>query len=188
MKRIWITIVKLFGWKFILPDKASRPEVMRCVFAVAPHTAVSDFLIGIAYMWELGTPGHIFIKKEFFRWPIGGLLRRFGCVSIDRGNPKNGLVEKAVEGFRTHNDFSVAITPEGTRKPVRRWKRGFWEIATRAGVPIVPVYINFSKKEIGLFDTLYPSGNMEEDMLQIRRLYRKEMAKRPTQFIEADNL
>ena len=185
MKKIWIAIVKLCGWKFVLPDKRMRPEVMRCVYAEAPHTAVSDFLIGIAYMWELGTPGHIFIKKEFFKWPVGGLLRRFGCVSIDRGNPKNGLVERAVRGFEENSEFSVIITPEGTRKPVRRWKRGFWEIATRAGVPIVPVYIDFSKKEMGIFDTIVPSGDMDADMRKLRSLYRKEMAKRPNQFIES---
>lgn len=188
MKQIWIAIVKLFGWKFILPDKTKRPEVMRCVFVEAPHTAVSDFLVGIAYMWELGTPGHIFIKKEFFRWPIGGLLRRFGCVSIDRGNPKNGLVERAVQGFADNREFSVIITPEGTRKPVRRWKRGFWEIAKRAQVPIVPVYIDFSKKEMGLFDTMSLSDSMDDDMLRLRQLYRKEMAKRPAQFIEVSDL
>ena len=184
MKRLWIALVKLFGWRFILPDKQLRPEVMRCVYAEAPHTAVSDFLVGIAYMWELGVPGHIFIKKEFFRWPIGGLLRRLGCVSVDRGNPKNGMIEKAVEGFRNHKQYAVIITPEGTRKPVKRWKRGFWEIATRAGVPIVPVYIDFSCKEVGLFETLHPTDDMEADMRHLRSLYRKKMAKRPGQFIE----
>ena len=185
MKRIWIAIVKLCGWRFRLPDVASRPELMRCVYAVAPHTAVSDFLVGIAYMWTVGTPGHIFIKKEFFRWPLGALLRHYGCVSIDRGNPKNGLVERAVEGFRAQRDFSVIITPEATRKPVRRWKRGFWEIATRAEVPIVPVYIDFGHKEIGMFDTVWPTANREGDIRRVWSLFRKEMAKRPQQFIEA---
>lgn len=187
MKRIWISLVKLCGWRFCLPDTALRPEVMRCVYAAAPHTAVSDFLIGIAYMWQVGTPGHIFIKKEFFHWPLGTLLRRFGCVSIDRGNPKNGLVERAVQGFREHGEYSVILTPEATRKPVRRWKRGFWEIATRAGVPIVPVYIDFSRKEIGMFDTLWPTDDYEADVRRLRSLFRKEMAKRPDQFIEYEN-
>lgn len=184
MKRIWIAIVKLCGWHFAMPDKASRPEVMRCVYAAAPHTAISDFLVGIAYMWSVGTPGHIFIKKEFFRWPLGAPLRHFGCVAIDRGNPKNGIVAQAVQGFREHQNYSVILTPEATRKPVRRWKRGFWEIARGAGVPIVPVYVDFSRKEIGLFDTIWPSDNYEADIKQLRSLFRSEMAKRPEQFIE----
>ncbi|MBR4738796.1 MAG: 1-acyl-sn-glycerol-3-phosphate acyltransferase [Bacteroidales bacterium] len=186
MKRIWIALVKLCGWRFRLPDTASRPEVMRCVYAAAPHTAVSDFLIGIAYMWTVGAPGHIFIKKEFFHGPLGRLLRRYNCVAIDRGNPKNGIVEKAVQGFSENSDYAVILTPEATRKPVRRWKRGFWEIARRAGVPIVPVYIDFQHKEIGLFDTLWPTDDYTSDVQRLRSLYHKEMAKRPAQFIEAE--
>ena len=184
MKRLWITIVKLCGWRFCMPDMKSRPELMRCVYAAAPHTAISDFLVGIAYMWTIGTPGHIFIKKEMFFWPIGKLLRHYGCVAIDRGNPKNGLVEKAVQGFRENKEYSVVLTPEATRKPVRRWKRGFWEIATRAGVPIVPVYIDFSRKEIGLYDTVWPTDDHIADLRYVQSLFRKEMAKRPEQFIE----
>lgn len=184
MKRIWIAIVKLCGWRFCLPDVASRPEVMRCVYVAAPHTAISDFLVGIAYMWVIGTPGHIFIKKEFFRWPLGGLLRHLGCVPIDRGNRNNGIVEKAVQGFSENKEYSIILTPEATRKPVHRWKRGFWEIATRAGVPIVPVYLDFSHKEIGVFDTVWPSDDYETDVRHIRSLFCKEMAKRPEQFIE----
>ncbi len=83
MKKIWIAIVKMLGWDFRLPEPGSRPELERCVFAVAPHTAVSDFLIGAAYLWSLDTNGHIFIKKEFFVWPIGGLLRKLGGIPID---------------------------------------------------------------------------------------------------------
>ena len=184
MKHVWIAIVKLCGWHFRMPDTASRPELMRCVYAAAPHTAITDFLVGIAYMWTVGAPGHIFIKKEMFFWPIGKLLRHYGCVPIDRGNRHNGLVEKAVQGFHENKDYAVVLTPEATRKPVHRWKRGFWEIATRAGVPIVPVYVDFNRKEIGLFDTIWPTDDYEADIKRLRSLFRSEMAKRPDQFIE----
>lgn len=187
MKRIWIAIVKLCGWRFILPDKGNRPELQRCVFVVAPHTAVSDFLVGAAYLWALDVGGHIFIKKEFFRWPLGGLLRRLGAIAIDRGNRHNDMVGVAVREFAKGDTFTLAITPEGTRKPVRRWHRGFWEIARQAGVPIVPAYIDFGHKEIGLFDTIIPSDSFEADVQKIRRLYRSDMAKRPSQFVEVDS-
>lgn len=59
MRRIWIAIVQLLGWKFHLPEQGSRPEIQRCVFAVAPHTAISDFLIGAAYLWALDVNGHL---------------------------------------------------------------------------------------------------------------------------------
>ena len=184
MKKIWIAIVKLCGWKMLLPAKGERPELQRCVFAVAPHTAVSDFLVGAAYLWSLDVNGHIFIKKEFFRWPLGGPLKKLGAIPIDRGNRHNDMVGAAVREFAKGETFTLAITPEGTRKPVRRWKRGFWEIARQARVPIVPAYLDFGKKEIGLCEAFYPTDDFEADLRVIRSHYRKDMAKRPDHFIE----
>ncbi len=184
MKRIWTSIVKLLGWRLQLPAAGERPELQRCVIVVAPHTAVSDFLVGAAYLWALNINGHVFIKKEFFRWPLGGLLRRLGCVAIDRGNRHNDMVGTAVREFAKGDPFAVIITPEATRKPVRRWKRGFWEIARQAEVPIVPAYIDFGKREVGLFEAIQPSDDYEADVKKIRGLYRRDMAKRPNQFVE----
>lgn len=184
MKRIWVAIVKMCGWHLLLPGTGERPELRRCVFVVAPHTAVSDFLVGAAYLWSLDVNGMIFIKKEFFRGLLGVVLRRLGAVPIDRGNRHNDMVGTAVTAFSEKEELSIIITPEATRKPVKRWKRGFWEIARRANVPIVPAYIDFSRKEVGLFDAMTPSDDFEADVAKIRRLYHKGMAKRPQQFIE----
>ena len=185
MKRILIALVKLCGWKLLLPAPGTRPELKRCVFAVAPHTAVSDFFVGAAFLWSMDVNGRIFIKKEFFKWPLGPFLRRVGAISIDRGNRHNDMVGTAVREF-AKGDLAIAITPEGTRKPVRRWKRGFWEIAHRAGVPIVPAFLDFGRKEVRIAEAIYTSDDPEADILAIRRLYRKEMAKRPAQFIEVE--
>ena len=187
MKRIWIAIVRLCGWKLLLPEPGSRPELKRCVFAVAPHTAVSDFLIGAAYLWKLDVNGHVFIKKEFFRWPLGGLLRRVGAIPVDRGNRKNDMVGMAVREFAKGETFSIAITPEGTRKPVRRWKRGFWEIAHQAGVPIIPSILDFEHKEVRICEAIYTTDDYEADIARVRSHFRASMAKRPAQFIEVDD-
>jgi 1-acyl-sn-glycerol-3-phosphate acyltransferase len=89
-----------------------------------------------------------------------------------------------VREFAKGDRLSLVITPEATRKPVKRWKRGFWEIAHQAGVPIVPAYIDFGKKEVGIFESFYTTDDYEADVRYIRSLYRKEMAKRPNQFVE----
>ena len=183
IKRIWIAIVKLFGWRLILPEKGSRQEFERCVFVVAPHTSIADFLVGVAYLWSCCSNGKVFVKKEFFRWPLGSILRELGAISVDRGNIRNNMVGTAVSEFEKEN-FSIAMTPEATRKPVKYWKRGFWEIAHRANVAIVPTYIDFSKKEIGAFDTVMPSEDYEADLKKVRSLYRAGMAKHPEKFIE----
>ncbi len=187
MKKIWIAIAKLGGWRFILPDRASRPELERCVFAVAPHTSVADYLVGTAYLWQVCSNGKIFIKKEFFKGPLGPILRHLGCISIDRGNRKNDMVGTAVHEFAKGGSLSIAITPEGSRKPVHRWKRGFWEIAHQAGVPIVPAFLDFRNKKIYLGETMWTTDNHEADIQKIRSLFKKEMAKRPENFIEVEN-
>ena len=186
MKKIWIGLVKLFGWKLILPEKGSRPEMERCVFVVAPHTSALDFIIGATYLWSCCSNGKVFIKKEFFRWPLGPILRKVGAISIDRGNRNNDMIGTAVREFAKGESLSIAITPEATRKPVpvKRWKRGLWEIARQAGVPIVPTYIDFKKKEIGAYETIWPSDDYKSDLMKVYGLYRAEIAKHPEKFIE----
>lgn len=192
MKKIWIKLVKLLGWKLLLPENGSRPEMERCVFVVAPHTSNLDFIFGVTYLWSCCSNGKVYIKKEAFFWPIGSVLRKLGGISVDRGNPKNDMVGTALEGFKSGKPFSIAITPEATRKRRKRWKRGFWQIACRAKVPIVPTYIDFSRKEIGAFDTIWPEDDWDEKdtlkeneiMQKVRSLYRKEFAKHPENFVE----
>lgn len=188
MRRIWIAIVRLLGWKFHLPDLDKRPELRRCIFVVAPHTAIADFTIGAAYLWSMDVNGHVFIKKEFFRWPLKGLMLNNGCIPIDRGNRHNGMIESAVREFAKGGTFSIAITPEATRKPVRRWKRGFWEIAHQAGVPLVPAFIDFRNKEIGLGETIWTTDDYEADLQRVWSLYRKELAKYPERFVEYNDV
>ncbi len=186
MRKIWIAFVKLLGWKLILPAEGSRPELQRCVIPVAPHTSALDYLIGTTFLWSLGVNGKIFIKKEFFKGPLGPVMRRLGAISIDRGNRHNDMIGTAVREFAKGGPLTIVITPEGTRKPTKRWKRGFWEIAHQAGVPLVPAYWDFKKKEIGLFDTIWTTDDYEADLRKVRSLYRKEMAKYPDHFIEVE--
>lgn len=185
LKQIWIFLVKLCGWKLILPEEGSRPEVERCIFVVAPHTSALDFIFGAAFLWSVCSNGKVIIKKEFFRWPLGPILRGVGCISVDRGNRKNDIVGTAVRKFAEGKPLSIAITPEATRKPTSHWKRGFWEIARQANVPIVPAYWDFSKKEIGIFDTIWPSDDYKKDLEKVRKLYKKSMAKYPKMYVEA---
>ena len=184
IKRIWIEIVKLLGWKLILPEEGSRPEMERCIYVVAPHTSSLDFTIGATYLWSCCSNGKVFIKSELFRWPLGVLLRKLGGISVDRGNSKNDMIGTAVRKFAEGGPLSIAITPEATRKPVKRWKRGFWEIAHQAGVPIVPTYIDFEKKEIGAYDTIWTTDDYEADLKMVRSLYKARIAKYPEKFIE----
>ena len=164
-------MVGLFGWHFDIPSPGERPELNHCVIIEAPHTSIYDYLVGAACVWKLQLNARFFIKKEFFVFPLRRFLRRYGAVPIDRGNRNNNIVDKAVDEFNRQENITFIITPEGTRKKVSRFKRGFYDIAVQAKVPIVLSYINYSTHHMGIGPTVYPSGNFNEDMLQIAEFY-----------------
>ncbi len=173
MKKLWIAIVKLFGWKFDLPTADDLKRLHHCVLIEAPHTSIYDFLLGAACVWRMGLNARFFIKKEFFVFPLRHFLKWSGALPIDRGNKNNHMVDKAVEAFGKNDDFTVIITPEGTRKQVKRFKRGFYEIATNANVPIAITYINYKTRHMGVGPLIMPSGDFDADMRIILDFYSK---------------
>jgi len=58
----------------------------------------------------------------------------------------------------------MAIAPEGTRKKVTQLRTGFYFIAHKAGVPIIPVAFDYGKKEVKIGAPFITTGNYEEDM------------------------
>lgn len=171
MKKLWIAIVQLFGWKFDIPGEEDLKRLRRCVLIEAPHTSIYDFLLGAACVWKMGLNGRFFIKKEFFVFPLRHFLRWSGAMAIDRGNRNNHMIDTAVKALSESNDISFIITPEGTRKKVKRFKRGFYEIATQANVPVAVCYINYKTRHMGVGPLIYPTGNFDADMLRILDIY-----------------
>lgn len=171
MKKLWTALAKLFGWKFDLPSSNDMQRLHHCVLIEAPHTSIYDFLLGAACVWELGLNGRFFIKKEFFVFPLRHFLRHFGALPIDRGNRNNHMIDKAVEALNRQKDISIIITPESTRKKVKRFKRGFYEIATKANVPIAITYINYKTRHMGIGPIIQPTGDFDADMKIILDFY-----------------
>ena len=89
-------------------------------------------------------------KEELFKIPLyGKWIARIRSVFIERDDPKASL--KAIkEGISYIEDgFSLAIFPEGTRSkgPVPGpFQKGALKLATKPGVPIIPVSLNGSYK------------------------------------------
>jgi 1-acyl-sn-glycerol-3-phosphate acyltransferase len=84
--------------------------------------------------------------------------------------------------FNKRECFQLAIAPEGTRKKNDNWKSGFYYIALHAGVPITLAYIDYSKKEVGIFKNVYPTGNSYKDIEEIKQYYKHIKGKHPRQF------
>lgn len=186
MKAIWILLVRLRGWKFQLPTIEECPELKRCVLVMAPHTCIEDFFVGAASVWKIGLNAKIFMKDSFENWLTAPILRWAGVVSIDRGNKNNNLVGKAVEMLNQADNLTVVITPEGTRKAVKRWKRGFYEIATQAQVPIALSTLDYKNKVATIKKIFYPTGDFNADMIEIMKEYQDVHAKVPSMFNKSD--
>lgn len=187
MKKLIITLVRLFGWKYDLPAE-ERPELKRAVYIMAPHTSFWDFFLGASCIWHMKVDARFFMKKEFFNFFTTPFLNAWGVIPVDRGNTKNHLVDLAVDYFAKENDFVMIVTPEGTRQPVKRWKQGFYHIALKAQVPVILTYIDYKTKHMGVGPTFIPTGDYNSDIRQIMAFYQDKNAKFPERFNKNANL
>lgn len=170
-------ILKTFGWK--VKNSVALPE--KCVICIAPHTSNWDFIWGMCFNRALKIRSRFFMKKEWFRFPLGKFFRSLGGVAVDR-SAKTSLTDALATEFSLHKRFRLSITPEGTRRRNPEWKRGFYYIALKAKVPIVLAAIDYKRKELGCGKILFPTGNYEIDFQEIKDFYKNITAKKPRWF------
>ncbi len=90
------------------------------------------------------------------------------CISRTGGLNK---VDAIASIFDRKEIFRLAVAPEGTRKKVNEIKTGFYFIALKANVPIVPVAFDWGKKEVNIGKPFYPAGNYEADYEILKKHY-----------------
>ena len=168
--RAWL---KLAGWRV----EGEFPNVGRCVVAVAPHSSNWDFVHGIAVVFALGLRVSFVAKHTLFRGPFGAFIRWAGGLPVDRSQP-HGLVEGIVAAFERAEPLWVAITPEGTRKRVPRFKTGFYRIALAAGVPILPVVFNYRRRVVIPLPVWLPEEPIERGVEGMEKLFAQYGARR----------
>ena len=76
-----------------------------------------------------------------------------------------------VQRFHEHDEFLLAIVPEGTRKGVATIKTGFWHIAKEAQVSIICWYLDNGRKTTRWIGALTPGKDKIEDLLTIQKMY-----------------
>ena len=166
LSRLCRGLLRLGGWRL----KGEFPRQSKLVIIGAPHSSYWDGIWGLIFKTALGLDNNIMIKKEVMDSPLGPLLRRFGLIPIDR-KAAIGVVGQMLQRFNERERMWLGITPEGTRKPVERWKSGFLRIAEAAQVPIMPVFLDYPSKTFTLGQPQYTSGDPEADLARIRGLF-----------------
>lgn len=154
------------GWR----EDVTVPHREKCVICVAPHTSNWDFVIGKLYYYAKGLHAGFLMKKEWFVGPFGWLFRRMGGIPVERSR-HSSLTDQLAQIAGSSKRFTLAVTPEGTRSLVEQWKRGFYFIALKAGIPIQLFAIDYKRKMITCTKEILPNGNVEEQMTEIMRYY-----------------
>ncbi len=161
-------------------------ETQHCVMIGAPHTSNWDFVYAIAAFEYLKIPFRFTIKKEWMKFPFGGIMRSLGAIGIDRtpknpGEKRKSTVEAMVDLMNAHKRLAIVVTPEGTRKPVKKLKTGFYYVALNAKVPIALGFMDYKRKVAGIEKIIHPSGDIQADFAIIRDYYKTVSARYPEQ-------
>ena len=165
------------GWRF----QSTLPNLKKFIVIIVPHSSNWDFMVGAGVIFSLDIKVSFMAKHTLFWQPFGTYLRWIGGVPIDR-RAAHGSVGEAVEHFKRNDKFILAITPEGTRGKVKRWKSGFYHIACAANVPIVPIAFDFGPKVIKLGDAFEPTGDKEGDFQILAKFFEGVQGKNPNNY------
>ena len=178
LRRCALAVLDLLGWRL----DVRLPDAPHLVVLAAPHTSNWDGVLAVLAMLAMELRLGLFVKHTAFENRfVGPMLRKVGALPIDRTAP-GGMVAQTVQAFRTQPQLMIGIAPEGTRRRVDKWKRGFYLIANDAKVPIVCAYIDYRTKVVGTGLALQPSGDYKQDLEAIQVFYRTITPKVPARF------
>ena len=85
MAKKQIALVLSGGWKI----EANFPNETKYVLIFAHRTSNWDFVLGLLAALSIGFWPQWIGKNSLFRWPLGGLMRWWGGVPVDRSKSHN---------------------------------------------------------------------------------------------------
>ena len=172
----WL-LYKRMGWT----TDITEPHPDKYIICLAPHTSNWDFLIGQLYNKAEGMSNNFLMKKEWFFWPLGPVFRKMGGIPVWR-TKKTSMTDNLAETARQTATFHLCITPEGTRSANPEWKKGFYFIALKAGLPILLYGVDYEKRLIRCTKTIIPNGDVEAQMREIKLYFKDFKGKKPEKF------
>ncbi len=176
-KLIARSFLKLTGWT----AEGARPSESRFVLIAAPHTSNWDlpYLLALAVVFDVKISW--MGKHALFRPPMGWIMRFLGGIPVVR-HRRGNMVSDLAQLFDQSDSIALVVPVEGTRSYVPHWKSGFYHIARAANVPIVPSYLDYSRRCGGFGPSLLPTGDIPSDMDELRDFYSDKVGRYPEQF------
>lgn len=173
-------LLKRLGWTL----EGAMPEgVHQSVVIAAPHTSNWDFPYTLLASFALNMRIHWIGKHQLFRFPFGPVMRWLGGIPVNRESSNNTVDYCVSLLLDAPGNLHIVIPPEGTRSKVNYWKTGFYYVALGAKVPVIPGYLDFGKKRLGLGPPFVLTGDLEADMQHIKDFYANFSGKNPQQFV-----
>lgn len=174
LQRVGRLGMRILGWRI----DGRLPDLAKFVIIVVPHTSNWDFFVGLFCDLALDMDASWLAKHTIFRGPFGPLLKSLGGIPVVRSASHNVVSQVAAE-FDRRDQLVLAITPEGTRRKVKSWKSGYWHIARAAGVPILPVGLDYARRAAVIGPLREPTDSIEDDEAEFRRFFAGITPKRP---------
>ncbi|MDF2672576.1 MAG: 1-acyl-sn-glycerol-3-phosphate acyltransferase [Clostridiales bacterium] len=160
--RLWArALVKLAGGKISVIGEENIPKDRSVVF-ISNHQGNFDIPILLGY---INKPKAFIAKIETKKLPlISSWMREMKCVFMDRKDIRQSVqaINDGAEILR--EGYSLVIFPEGTRSKgenIGEFKHGSFKLATKAGVPIIPVTIKGSYKMMEQTKFIIRPGKVE---------------------------
>ena len=168
-------LFKSLGWRAV----GTVPNISQAVVLGIPHTSNFDGVYALPGLFALDLNISIMGKHTLFKVPIfAQLLRWMGVVPINR-DKKGSVLQASIDRFKAGVPLFLGLAPEGTRQYTENWKTGFYYLALGAGVPILPVALDYKSKEMRFLTPIYPTGDIDADLPKIYQQFKGVMPKHP---------
>ena len=170
------SILKVLGWRV----EGQIPNLERILIIGAPHTSNWDFVIAMATALGLNIRLRWLGKHTIFKPGAVRLLKWLGGIPVNRSKPLD-IVSHILNLVERERGIVIALTPEGTRKKVDKWKTGFLRMAEAIDCNVFMIGLDFAGKRVVLGEIFEPTGDHGTDLTAIMKYYKRYNGKFPNQ-------
>jgi 1-acyl-sn-glycerol-3-phosphate acyltransferase len=154
-------ILLICGVKVKITGKENLKPGQNYIF-VSNHSSLLDIpIVGVGIPKDF----RFIAKKELTKIPLFGFVLKYGgYIIVDRERSVQAMrsIEKAIEKIKA--GISVILFAEGTRSKdgsIQQFKRGAFLLASKSGVPVIPVTIKGSTNILPKKGLKIRSGTVE---------------------------